>query len=345
MPVTVRVPFTPEVSGFESFSSAISPEIVSALGKALGADTSAINQGLAAAAPLLMGSMTKMASTPSGAESLLKMLPKDTGGGLLGGSGSLTSLISSLFSGGQTGNSMVSSLLGPGVNAIGGSLSKALGFNVTPLLGLAAPAVMGLLSKAVQTEKLDANGLAALLKRESAQFTGNPANAATMKLVNETMAAGDRAATMISSYGAEWNKVAAAPVAALMAVSSSDLDGPFDTIKEVKAAQAAVLEATRAAPAGSLLAAACGGGFTQSALESVRKMAKDRDALTRLIADATAAIKQRSPGELDAFRAAIRSIGKATAEAAKEGGFLGIGGTPVSDEEKAALAQIERAIS
>ncbi len=92
--------------------------------------------------------------------------------------------------------------------------------------------------------------LADLLKRETTQFTGNPANAATMKLVNEAMAAGDKAATVISSYGADWNKVAAAPVAALLAVSSSDLDGPFDTMKEVKAAQAALLEATKAAPAG-----------------------------------------------------------------------------------------------
>ncbi len=84
---------------FESLSSAINPEIVSALGKALGTDPTAINQGLSAAAPLLMGSMTKMASTPSGAESLQKMLPQDTSG-LLGGFGSLTSLISNLFSGG-----------------------------------------------------------------------------------------------------------------------------------------------------------------------------------------------------------------------------------------------------
>ena len=328
---------------FESLSSAINPEIVSALGKALGADTSAINQGLSAAAPLLMGSMSKMASTPSGAESLLKTLPQDTG--TFGEFGSLTSLISNLFSGGPTGNSMLSSLLGPGANAIGGALTKALGFNVMPLLGMVAPALMGLISKAVQTDKLDANGLAELLKREATQFSGNPANAATMKLVNEAMAAGDKAATVVGSYGADWNKVAAAPVAALMAVSSSDLDGPFDTMKEVKAAQSALLEATKAAPAGSVLAAAFGGGLTESALKSVREMAKDRDALTRMIADATAAVKQRSPGELDAFKAAIRSIGKATAEAAKEGGFLGIGGTLVSDEEKAALAKIEAAMA
>jgi len=263
----------------------------------------------------------------------------------MGGFGSLTSLISNLFSGGPTGNSMLSSLLGPGVNAIGASLTKALGFNVTPLLGMAAPALMGLVSKAVQADKLDSTGLADMLKRETAQFTGDPANGATMKLVNEALAAGDKAATAIGSYGAEWSKVAAAPVAALMAVSSSDLDGPFDTMKEVKAAQAALLEATKAAPAGSILSAAFGGGLTQDALKSIRAMAKDRDALTRLIADATAAVKQRSPGELEAFKATIRSIGKATAEAAKEGGIFGIGGTLVSDDEKTALAQIEAAMA
>jgi hypothetical protein len=329
---------------FESLSSAINPEIVSALGKALGADTSAIHQGLSAAAPVLMGRMTKLASTPTGAESLLKMLPQDTGG-LMGGFGSLTSLISNLFSGGPTGNSLLSSLLGPGLNAIGGSLTKALGFNVMPLLSMAAPALMGLISKAVQTDKLGPAGLADLLKRETAQFASDPANLPTMKLANEAMAAGERAAVAIASYGAEWSKVAAAPVAALIAVSSSDLDGPFDTMKEVKAAQAVLLEATKAAPAGSILSAAFGGGLTQDALKSIRAMAKDRPALTRLIAEATAAVKQRSPTELEAFKATIRSIGKATAEAAKEGGFFGIGGTLVSDEEKEALAQIEAAMA
>jgi hypothetical protein len=104
-----------------------------------------------------------------------------------------------------------------------------------------------------------------------------------------------------------------------------------------------MLEARMAAPHGGPLADAFGGGLTQDALKSVREMTRDRDALVRLIADATAAVKQRSPGELDAFRATIRSIGKATAEAAKEGGFLGIGGTLVSDDEKAALAKIEAA--
>jgi hypothetical protein len=245
--------------------------------------------------------------------------------------------------GGGTNNDLVSSLLGPGMNAIGGTLSKALGFNVMPLLSIAAPAVAGLVGKAVQSGNLDADGLAAMLSAETAAFKADPANQDMLALVSSAKAAGDKATATIHAYGADWAKVAAAPVAAMMAVSSSDLDGPFDTMKEVKAAQAALLDATRAAPAGSVLEAAFGGGLTPAALKSMREIAKDRESLTQLITEATAAVKQHSPGEVEAFRSAIRSIGQATAEAAKEGGFLGIGGTLVSDDEKTALAKIEAA--
>jgi hypothetical protein len=331
-------------SVLESLSSMITPDMVGALGKAFGAEPAAVSRGLEAVGPLMMDSMAKMAGTPAGAESLLKMLPAD-GSGLLGGFGNIGSLVSSLMGGASSGNSLASSLLGPGINAIGGALSKALGFNVMPLIGMIAPAILGVVGKAVQSGKLDAGGLAAMLQKENAAITADPAKQDMLALVSTAMAAGDKAASTINAYGADWSKVAAAPVAAMLAVSSSDLDGPFDTMKEVKAAQAALFEAARAAPASSVMAAAFGGGLTESALKSVRQMAKEPGALTRLIADATAAVKQRSPGEVDAFRDAIRAIGKATAEAAKEGGFLGIGGTLVSDDEKAALAKIETALA
>jgi hypothetical protein len=328
---------------FESLSSAIGPEVVEALGKALGADASAVSRGVAAAGPLLIGGMSRMASDPAGAESLLKMLPQE--GGAFGSFGSLTSLISNFFSGGSTGAGALSSLVGPGLNAIGGALSKALGFNVMPLLGIAAPAVLGVVGKAVQSEKLTAGGLAEMLKRETAQFGADPANGDAMRLVNESVAAGDQAVAAMKAYGPDWAKVAAAPVAAMMAVTSSDLSGPFDSMKEVKAAQKALLEAAIAAPAGSIASAAFGGGLTREALQSVRALAKDRNELVRLIADATAAVKQRSPAEVEAFRGAIRSIGKATAEAAKDGGLLGFGGTLVSDDEKSALEKIDAALA
>ena len=77
----------------------------------------------------------------------------------------------------------------------------------------------------------------------------------------------------------------------------------------------------------------------------VREMAKDRDSLARLISEATAAITQGSPSELGAFKATMRAVGKATAEASKEGGFSGVGGTLVSDDEKAALTKIDLALA
>ena len=328
----------------ESLSSMINPDVVGSLGKIFNAEPAAVSRGIGAVGPLILGSMNKIASTPAGAESLLKALPADGGASVLGGFGNIGNLIGSL-TGNSSQNNMLASLIGPGINAISGSLSKALGFNVTPLISLAAPTVMGLVSKAVQSGKLNAGGLASMLSRETADYKANPANKESLALVNTAIAAGDQAATIIKGYGEDWTKVAAAPVAALLAVSTADLDGPFDTIKEIKAAQAASLEIAKSAPAGSLLSAALGGGLTKSALTSVKEMAKNPDSLIRLIADATASVKKRSPGEVDAFRGAIRSIGKATAEAAKEGGFFGIGGTLVSDDEKAALQKIEQALA
>lgn len=324
----------------QSLSSMIKPDMVAALGKAIGADTSSINQGLAAIGPLAMGNMARMASTPGGAESLLKMLPPDGGGAF----GNIGTIISGLMSGGSSGG-MVNSVMGPGVNAIGASLSKALGFNVRPLLGVVVPVVGGLISKAVKSNNLDAAGLGTMLSKQSADFANDPTNKPTMALVNEATAAGDKAAAQIASYGADWSKVAGGPAAALLLVAASDLSGPFDTIKEVKAADAALRQSVSDAPAASVMSAAFGGGLTESAFKSVKELAKDKDALLRMITEGTAAFASRSPVEVKAYKDTIRAVAKATAEASKEGGFLGIGGKRVSADEQAALDRIDSALT
>ena len=323
----------------QSLSSMIKPDMAAALGKALGADTSSINQGLATVGPLAMGNMAKVANTPGGAESLLKMLPQ--GGGALGNIGSLISGLT----GGGSGGGMVNSVMGPGVNAIGASLSKTLGFEVTPLLRMVVPVVGGLVARAVKADNLDAAGLKTVLNKQSADFANDPANKATMALVNDANAAGEKAAAQIASYGADWPKVAGGPAAALLLVAASDLSGPFDTIKEVKAADAALRESVKGAPAASVMSAAFGGGLTESALKSVKALAKDKEALLRMITESTAAFATRSPAEVAAYKDTIRAVAKATAEASKEGGFLGIGGKRVSDDEQAALDRIDSALT
>jgi hypothetical protein len=47
-----------------------------------------------------------------------------------------------------------------------------------------------------------------------------------------------------------------------------------------------------------------------------------------------------SPDEVDAYKRFVLDLARAAAEAHKEGGFIGIGGKPVSEQEQAALDEI-----
>lgn len=55
--------------------------------------------------------------------------------------------------------------------------------------------------------------------------------------------------------------------------------------------------------------------------------------------------QKATPEEATAFKSWLKDIAKQSAEAAKEGGFFGIGGVQVSDSEKAALDQINTLLS
>jgi len=52
----------------------------------------------------------------------------------------------------------------------------------------------------------------------------------------------------------------------------------------------------------------------------------------------------KAPGDAAAFKNWLRQISQHVAEAAKEGGFLGIGGVTVSEAEKATLTEISSAL-
>jgi hypothetical protein len=320
----------------------INSDTIASLGNVLGADSAAVSKGLGAVGPLLLGGMAKMAATPSGADSLLKMLPESTG--LLGSLGSLFG--GALGAGAGTGTgSVLSSLLGPGANGIGASLSKTLGFNVAPLLAAAAPALLGTVAKAVKSDNLDATGLAGLLKKEHDAFTNNPANKETLSLLNEATAAGEKAASTVAEYGADWAKVATAPAAALFMVASADPSGPIGAFKEVSAVSDALREAVKKAAPTSVIASAFGGGLTMDVLQQLKTVAPTKDKLLDAVKAGAAAVAAKSPAEAQAYKDTILAVAKAAAEASKEGGFLGFGGTLVSESEQAALDTLKAALT
>jgi hypothetical protein len=55
-------------------------------------------------------------------------------------------------------------------------------------------------------------------------------------------------------------------------------------------------------------------------------------------------VDAKAPADAAAYKEWLRQISQHVAEAAKEGGFLGIGGVPVSEAEKATLAEISSAL-
>jgi hypothetical protein len=130
-----------------------------------------------------------------------------------------------------------------------------------------------------------------------------------------------------------------------MLVTGSDLSGPIDSMKEVKAANQAMVDAASSAGAASVLASALGGGIDVGAIKQLREIAPDKDKLMALVKAGAAAVAQRSPAEAAAYKATVLKVAQATAEAAKDGGFLGIGGKLISDDEQAALDALKAALA
>ena len=70
--------------------------------------------------------------------------------------------------------------------------------------------------------------------------------------------------------------------------------------------------------------------------------------MTALYPDAlralSALLDAKAPADAAAYKTWLSHVANAVAEAAPEGGFLGFGGTQVSEAEKASVAQIAAAL-
>jgi hypothetical protein len=180
----------------------------------------------------------------------------------------------------------------------------------------------------------------------------------------------------------EWAQLTQAPLMATMAIVAADMSGPIGLVKEmmatvktiqetaasttagelVKAISTDVIESQQkkdqkdqgAQPAGDASAQPVTDASAQPAVSSPDPMqsmkidAKNPEEAKKKAAEgcvaATAIVTQKSPGEADEFKQWLMTIATRTAEAGKEGGFLGIGGTRVSEKEKTELAALASAL-
>lgn len=225
----------------------------------------------------------------------------------------------------------------PGIGPAYTSLLIAAGFNSVADLRQAGPDLFDRLSKAGAT--IGVKGLPKPVEVSSwvtsAQTMEDAAGWATTT----------KAAAMQSTFAAdEWAKIKLAPMAAAALVVNASPSGSKDVAAELWGAAAAVNGARAAARPESLINVAYGEDLTADDISAF--MAETPPAaLLSTIQAATAVVRAKADaGQVAAYQQMIVSVAQQAAEAASEGGFLGMGKKLVSDEEQAVLDQIYDAV-
>jgi hypothetical protein len=320
-----------------------------------------VQQGIKVVGPLVEGGVAKSASTPEGLDGLMQILkpPQEgaasTGGSDLGGLldslggedmlGSLMGMVTGQQAGGNS--DMVGTLLNglfgsDAMTAIGAQLDKSLGFKVSGLIPIVAPLILSQLRKMTQERNLDASGVANLLQEETRAFSesGSP----EVALVQEAMQAGQDATALRSKFTPEeWSKVRLAPVAASALVIAAAPSGGMGAVQEMTAAMLAMDDSRNQAEPTSILNIAFGSPLSDAEKGLVsQKLPKDK--LLAALKEGTNLIASKNPDEAAAYRQFVVNVATAVAQAAKEGGIFGFGGTQVNKAEKAALDEIAAAV-
>ena len=152
----------------------------------------------------------------------------------------------------------------------------------------------------------------------------------------------------------EWQLLLESVMMAGIAVSAADPSGLWGLLKE-SFAESRTLAAAKTDPSTKPLIKAVVADFETSQGRTIARDGmkaklsglKPADIKARCIetlGQAGALVDANAPDDAADFKAWLRQISQHVAEAASEGGFFGIGGTQVSDAEKATLAEISSAL-
>lgn len=149
----------------------------------------------------------------------------------------------------------------------------------------------------------------------------------------------------------EWQQIITAPQMAALYVALASPSGPVGVVTELMAASKLIVQAIKAST-GNALIDAVAADFREKAEKREKMeaphMSKDPNELKaqclQACRDLAALLAQKAPAEAEGYKQWVQQAAQDSAEAAKEGGFLGIGGKRVSEAEVAALADLAAAL-
>ena len=138
-----------------------------------------------------------------------------------------------------------------------------------------------------------------------------------------------------------------------IAVTAADPSGLWGLMKEGMTTGWALLEAKDSGANELIKAVADGFGEAEgrsTARDGIRakfsgtKFPEVKEKAIATLREAAAIVDAKASSDAPAFKSWLQQIAQKTAEASTEGGFLGFGGVPVSDAEKATLAEVSGAL-
>jgi hypothetical protein len=141
----------------------------------------------------------------------------------------------------------------------------------------------------------------------------------------------------------EWDLLRSSPVMAGLLVMVASPSGPVGLVQESSAMSRLVLEAATSAqtPLLQSLAEDMKSSMSLPKMPAGATPAAIQEAATEILRRTSNLIEEKAtPEEAMEMKQWLVKVAQATAEAAKEGGFLGFGGTLVSEEEKVAIANV-----
>jgi hypothetical protein len=152
----------------------------------------------------------------------------------------------------------------------------------------------------------------------------------------------------------DWKLLLESVMMAGIAVTAAAPSGLWGLLKESFASSSELVKAKMAPGTSPLIKAivadfesAQGRATARDGLQEKLKGIKPAEMPAKCIEtlrQVAALVDAKAPNDAAAFKGWLRQISQHVAEAANEGGFLGIGGVPVSEAEKATLQEISSAL-
>jgi hypothetical protein len=193
------------MSALDELLRHLDPDTIAQMAGRIGASPQQTQSAIQAALPVLMGAMTRNASTAQGAEALHRAAVRDhaaqdplallgglLGGGAGGGASDMLGALGGLLGGGggaaaprarspiEDGMGILGHVLGGAQQRAAGGVARAGGIDAasaTQLMAMLAPLLMSALGRNAQRGGLDAGGLAGLLGNDMSRLGGGNAAA------------------------------------------------------------------------------------------------------------------------------------------------------------------------